>query len=284
MKSFKTVSDPGRQVTAALVVLLSCAFAHAFPPTPHHTLFGQIRNQWGDPLDVSGATVYIQVAGRDGVRTAVVPSKDPGVNYLLKVPMDSLIRADAYQPTALGRSQPFKLRVQIGAVTFLPIEMAVASPTIGQPAQSTRLDLTLGVDSDGDGLPDAWEEAIIAMFGGTLAGITANGDADGDGMSNLEEYLAGTLPFDPSDGFRLSLLQYDFGDATLEFLAVRSRTYTIEASTNLLQWAPVQFRVVGEQTGGTLQDSYTASDVRYLRIQVPRQDGVTNRYFKAVVQ
>ena len=266
------------------ILVFGALHGFAFPPAPHHTLFGQVRNQWGDPLDVSGATVYVQAAGQDGVRAAVVPSKDPGVNYLLKVPMDSLTRTDLYQPTALGRSQPFKLRVQIGASTYLPIEMAVTSPTLGQPAQSTRLDLTLGVDSDGDGLPDAWEEAIIAMYGGTLVGITANGDADGDGMSNLEEYLAGTLPFDPSDGFRLSLVQHDFGDATLEFLAIRGRTYTIEASANLQQWTPVQFRVVANQMVGALQSNYAAPDVRYLRIQVPRQDGVTNRYFKALVQ
>jgi len=264
--------------------LLLAGSAHAFPPAPHHTLFGQVRNQWGDPLDVSGAAVYVQASGRDGVRAAVVPSKDPGVNYLLKVPMDSLTRADLYQPTALGRSQPFKLRVQIGATTYLPIEMAISSPTIGQPAQSTRVDLTLGVDSDGDGLPDAWEEAIIAMLGGTLAGITANGDADGDGMTNLEEYLAGTLPFDPNDGFRLSLISQDANNSTVEFLAIRGRTYSIEASANLRQWTPVQFRVEANQTVGPLQGSYAAPDVRYLRIQVPREDGVTNRFFKAVVQ
>lgn len=46
-------------------------------------------------------------------------------------------------------------------------------------------------DSDGDGLPDAWEMAYF----GTLA-YGANDDPDRDGYSNLQEYLAGSNPMD----------------------------------------------------------------------------------------
>lgn len=272
----------------ALSGLLSGLAGHAYPPAPHHTLYGQIRNQWGDPIDVTDATVFIQSAGQEGVRVPITPSTDPGVNYRLRVPMDSLTRADLYQASALGRGQTFTLRVQIGSTRYVPIEMSLGARAIGQPGDFTRLDLTLGVDSDGDGLPDAWEEAIIAMLGGTLASITANGDADGDGISNLNEYLTGTYAFDPGDGFRLSLLRQNVGDATLEFFAVRGRTYTVQASADLEQWTPVQFRVVpGNPPGGSpgpLQSNYPSPDVRYLQIEVPRQAGVTNRYFKALVQ
>jgi uncharacterized repeat protein (TIGR02543 family) len=44
-------------------------------------------------------------------------------------------------------------------------------------------------DSDGDGLPDSWE---LANFGNLSQ--TAAGDPDGDGVSNLNEYLRGTNP------------------------------------------------------------------------------------------
>jgi hypothetical protein len=156
---------------------------------------------------------------------------------------------------------------------------------IGQPSESTRIDLTLGVDSDGDGLPDAWEEALIAVLGGSLADINPNDDSDGDGINNMDEYLAGTYAFDPTDGFLLTLAGVNAGASALEFLAIRGRTYSIQASSNFTQWAPVSFRVVTGGTPGTLQANYQAVDVRLLRVEVPIQPGAeTNRYFKAVVQ
>lgn len=263
---------------------LLAGVAAAYPPAPHHVLFGQVRNQWGDPLDVSAASVFVIAGGREGVRAAVSPSRQPGVNYTLKVPMDSLTRSDLYQPSALGRTQQFVLKVQIGNVTYLPLEMTTIAPVIGQPAQSTRIDLTLGVDSDGDGLPDAWEEAIIAMFGGTLASITPNGDADGDGLTNLQEYLAGTLPFDPADGFRLAVTQVDAAGTSLEFMAIRGRTYAIQYSTNLTHWLPTQFRQLNGQLVGSLQDNYLALDIRLLQVVVPPAGNTTNRFFRAVIQ
>ena len=56
----------------------------------------------------------------------------------------------------MKRNQSFRLKVKIGSVTYLPIEMKL-SKALGQAAQSTRLDLTLGEDSDNDGLPEAPE-------------------------------------------------------------------------------------------------------------------------------
>jgi hypothetical protein len=51
-------------------------------------------------------------------------------------------------------------------------------------------------------------------------------------MSNRDEYVAGTLPFDPEDGFFLTLGQFDQDVSGLEFLAIRGRTYTLWMSTD----------------------------------------------------
>ncbi|MGD9780976.1 MAG: LamG-like jellyroll fold domain-containing protein [Kiritimatiellia bacterium] len=50
------------------------------------------------------------------------------------------------------------------------------------------------VDTDGDGLPDAWEEANGLDAGDPDGANGAYGDADGDGLSNVAELLAGTDP------------------------------------------------------------------------------------------
>jgi hypothetical protein len=278
------IPDFLRRYGFAIFAILVTLSAVAFPPAPHHTFFGMVRNQWGDPLNLAGAMVYIQTSNTVGVRASIVASTEPGVNYRLSVPMDAATTPDLYLNSAFRSGQPFQLKVQIGATTYLPIEMALGPTPIGRAGESTQVDLTLGEDSDGDGLPDAWEEAIIAALGGTLAGITADGDADGDGISNRDEYLAGTYAFDPNDGFRLSLVNQDSGDARLEFLAIRGRTYTLQASPNLQQWTTVDFRLVSGQAVSQLYSSYPSTDVRYLQVEVPRQAGTTNRYFGAVVQ
>ena len=45
---------------------------------------------------------------------------------------------------------------------------------LGRPGESTRIDLTLGEDRDGDGLPDAWERTLITASGGKLTLRTSN--------------------------------------------------------------------------------------------------------------
>jgi len=185
------------RLAAVLLLFLVVPAAHAYPPAPDHTFYGMVRNEWGDPIDVSGARVFILSTNGAGAAAPVAASTQPGINYRLTVPMDSArsLKVDPTSASRLRQSQPFQLKVQIGAITYLPIEMVLTRP-IGEPAGTTRLDLTLGVDTDGDGLPDAWE---VANGLNPNDPTDADGDADGDGISNRNEYLAGTYPFDPSD-------------------------------------------------------------------------------------
>lgn len=54
----------------------------------------------------------------------------------------------------------------------------------------TALTTILKIDSDGDGLPDVWEE----FYGLDSKRQNASDDPDGDGWTNIEEYNAGTHP------------------------------------------------------------------------------------------
>lgn len=268
-----------RLISYTGMLCLLVTTAHAYPPAPDHTFHGMVRNEWGDPIDVRGAKVFIHSTDGAGAAAPIAASTLPGSNYQLVVPMDSArsTKVDFTSAGSLRQTQPFRLKVQIGSITYLPIEMLLTRP-LGEPAGTSRLDLTLGADTDGDGLPDAWETANGLN---PLDPNDANRDTDGDGISNRNEYLAGTYAFDANDGFRLGLVEQTSSSTTLEFFAVRGRTYTFQSSTNLLEWTPVNFRT---QAGGPLQSNYPASEHKTLRLDVPSQDGETNRFFRAMVQ
>ena len=162
------------------------------------------------------------------------------------------------------------------------------SKRLGKPAQSTRLDLTLGEDADGDGIPDAWERALISALGGnaTLADINASGDLDGDGHSNLDEYLAGTYAFDPHDGFSLKLAMDKSGRPIIEFLAIRGRSYSIETSSDLKTWTPVSFRLITDASTETARTFYQAQQLHFCIVEPSLPEGMTadRLYFRAKVQ
>jgi len=273
----------------ALLGLLGLAAPRlcAFPPAPHHIIEGVVRDAYGQPLTLPSARILLETVSGKTITGRVTPAMGRGLNYALTIPMDAGVTAEAYRPTALQPLVPFRLKVQIGTMTYLPIEMTANYATLGQPAQRTRLDLTLGEDSDGDGLPDAWELALIQQLGGrlTLADIRPEDDLDGDGLTNLQEYLAGTYAYDPAQGILLDLVRIEPGRAMLEFTVVRGRTYTVLTGSDLTEWTSVPFQIPGASEGPVRE--YRAPDVRLLRVEVavPEDEASTGqRFFKLRVQ
>jgi hypothetical protein len=102
---------------------------------------------------------------------------------------------------------------------------------------------TVSLDSDGDGLPDWWEElyGLDPNDDGTSdVGNGASGDGDGDGLSNADEFLLGSDPTTPN-AFVPEIESNPDGSVTLSFASLRDRAYTIEVADSLLgTWQGVE--------------------------------------------
>lgn len=118
------------------------------------------------------------------------------------------------------------------------------------PAQDMRVTaaykLNPALDTDSDGMADAWE---IASFGNiTTASAASSSDFDQDGLSDLAEYLAGTAPADAASRFGISHIGVDTdGSVTVRWPGTVGKTYTLEASADLQpgSWLPVAVGIPG---------------------------------------
>ena len=120
-------------------------------------------------------------------------------------------------------------------------------------------------DSDNDGMPDAWEQLY-----GLIVGVNdAAADLDGDGVSNLNEYLSGTLPNDPNSYLRLLIV--GAGPALLQFNAGDGRTYTIEYKNTLTTpaWSKLTDVPAGVARLVQVPDP-SATPKRFYRLRTPQ--------------
>ncbi|MBP7149587.1 MAG: hypothetical protein KBD01_18825 [Acidobacteria bacterium] len=81
-----------------------------------------------------------------------------------------------------------------------------------------------GIDSDGDGMPDGWENAH-GLNAGNPSDVGT--DLDDDGYSNLQEFQDGTDPQNPSSRL-LILLDRVAGNARVNFPVLAGKTYQLE--------------------------------------------------------
>jgi len=123
-----------------------------------------------------------------------------------------------------------------------------------------------GVDTDTDGLPDAWE---WEHFGNLSA--TATGDADGDGKSNLAEYLAGTDPNNSADNLRITSFQRGLlatpTRLDMQWTSKPTRQYAIQSSSDLTSWADY---LVLPGPGANIAAWLEAADHRFYRVRAFR--------------
>lgn len=258
--------------------------SQAFPPAPPHTIYGVVRDAIGNPLE-AGAEVLFEASSGVTIKAVVATRIEPAVNYVLEIPMDAGLTADTYLPTALQPTAPFRLRVRAGKTTWLPMEMTGDLSRLGLPGGRTRIDLTLGEDADGNGLPDAWEKAVASFLGRAWEpGQMRPEDLyPGCGMSLRDVYLAGIYAVEPEDGFALQILS-PVGEAPrLAFTAVKGRSYTVQAAQTLGEWSEIRFRVLPTAADAPGQVSYYATQTQRVQIEAEVDLGAASRFFRLIV-
>ena len=123
---------------------------------------------------------------------------------------------------------------------------------------------------DANGLPIAWE---LTYFGHT--NVDANADPDHDGMSNMQEYLAGTDPNNASSNLRITAGSFWPGgtNVTLTWNSVPTRFYYIQKTRSLSPpvWADSGLGLTTPD-GSSAVRSFTDTNapMRFYRVQAVR--------------
>lgn len=243
----------------------------AFPPAPHHQIYGVVKNEQGTPLSTGDAILILTEPDGEVMRVPVDTALAPGLNYRLQVPQDSGKTLQRYDPTALFPESVITIWVEMNGQVYLPIQMQGDFLHLGESGGSTRLDLTLGIDSDGDGLPDAWEQNVIDFdpFDDitSLSDVNPGDDIDGDGMKNYAEYIAGTYAFDEIDALGIEVKEIVNGVARLEFVTITGHTYKLTSLNDNAQWVDQPFSLDPSGVGASayyLADSVTLTSAYVL--------------------
>ncbi len=211
--SFDPVTDPDSLAAFRATYQLNASATIVGPYS------GKLNND-GEKLGLYKPDVPVNETNQDDSVTVFVPSVlVEQVDYLPGLP---------WPIGASGTSNSLQ-RVSAAEFGNDPANWIVGAPNPGPQA--------VVLDSDGDGMPDAWEDA-----NGLKANdpTDASEDPDGDGLTNLEEYRAGTNPHDGTSSLAVTITTS--GGMELSFVAVADHSYTVEYRDSLSEgtWLPLE--------------------------------------------
>jgi hypothetical protein len=116
----------------------------------------------------------------------------------------------------------------------------IAAPRANIFAAGAQGKTPAGLDSNGNGIPDAWDQAA------SMGLLPAWLDRDGDGSFDWHEFTSGTSPVDPGSVLKLSQVLRPDARLELKFTALPGRFYNVEKNVSLdpaSNWTTVRNRI-----------------------------------------
>lgn len=221
-------------VFATAVAFCLCALCRGAPSAalPPFVYTGRITDYAGSGYEgvAKGAEIRARKAGRLIARAPVRASGgDSAANYTLVVPMSTV---DG--PAAAVKGDLLTFEIDAGTAGAADVFAATnAFAAVGNPGRVARVDIRVATSTRIPGVADQYLDDLapyMAEYG--YETYDPQADWDGDGVSNYEEFLAGTDPFNPDDaGLRiLDWKPVAENDAVmaLTFLPGRNRAYSAE--------------------------------------------------------
>ena len=157
-------------------------------------------------------------------------------------------------------------------ITWQPVPYYVTPPAQTNTLGNSTNDLVFTgtytfPDANHNGISDLWEQQYR---GAVTPGYTGQQDGDGDGASDLAEWLAGTDPGSAASVLKLSLPQVQpNGTVRFNWPTVTGRSYRLEVSTDLHTWMGVT--------------TATRADGTPLEATLPALDPLLPYFFRVIV-